>query len=260
MPGATQPGWSIRPKPFTRATSFSGQAAALFGGPAAALSLGGQAAALSPGGPAAALFRGGLAAALCLALGMALAASPAIAQDWGSSEDDWSAASGASAPSSSSRSAQSQWGDPADTPWSLRAGLGFTQDPDDFLLNFGLDYRFDQYVSAGTMLQVGLEDQRSIVAPTANVTITVPDLPGENLDQLHPFAFAGVGFAVIENDDRGGDTKQTGFLVNTGFGLDYQLSERFSVGSRMIFNFLPGKTLDERFFYSWEVAGVKVSF
>ena len=71
---------------------------------------------------------------------------------------------------------------------------------------------------------------------------------------------AGIGFAVIEKDDRRGDNRSAGFLINTGFGVDYDLSRRTSVGSRMIFNFLPEKTLEERFFYTWEIVGLRIAF
>lgn len=148
---------------------------------------------------------------------------------------------------------------PPTTPWAFRAGMGFTNDPDDFLLNFELPYRFDRYISAGPMLQVGLEDDRFLVAPTMNLTLTAANLFGDTA-RFEPNVFGGIGFAVINNDDRGGDTQASGFLANAGFGLDYLLSDRVSVGSRMIFNFLPGKTLDEQFFYSWEIIGVKLNF
>ncbi len=187
--------------------------------------------------------------AACLAA--LVSSGVAAAQDWGD-DDDWSdSGSGATYVDAS----------PA-TEWYLRAGLGFTLDPDEFLLNFELAHRFDQYVSLGPMFQVGLADNRSILAPTLNLTLTVPDMPGDAFDRFHPFLFAGVGLAVLENEDRGGrpDTRQTGFLVNTGFGVDYELDEQFSIGSRMIFNFLPGRTLNEDWFYSWEILGFKMAF
>lgn len=196
------------------------------------------------------------ATALGCALGLLVAlALPqhALGQDWGDDSDDWGT------PESGGQSSGG-WVESADAPWSFRAGLGFTVDPDDFLLTFELPYRFDRYVSVGPMVQVGLEDRRYLVAPTANLTIRVPDLPGDRWDRFHPLIFAGVGFAVIENDDRGGDTRQTGFLVNTGFGVEYTLSERVNLGSRMILNFLPSRTLDEKFFYAWEIGSVRLSF
>ena len=139
-------------------------------------------------------------------------------------------------------------------------GLGFVSDPNAFLLNFEIPYRFDRFVSAGPMMQVGIHDHKLIVAPTANVTIRVPDMPGEYFDRLHPNLFVGIGFAVIEKEKRRGDNRSAGFLANFGVGVDFDLSKRVSIGSRMIFNFLPEETLDEEFFYAWEVAGIKLSF
>jgi len=179
----------------------------------------------------------------------------ASAQGWG--EGDWESVPGQTR--NTNGGAGERNGSPT-SPWSLRAGMGFTADPDDFLLNFELPYRFDQYVSVGPMIQVGLGDRRYLVAPTANLTITIPDMPGETLDRLRPHFFGGIGFAVIENEERGGSSRGAGFLANAGFGIDYALSERVSVGSRMIFNFLPGRTLDEKFFYSWEIIGLKLDF
>jgi hypothetical protein len=191
---------------------------------------------------------------VCGVFGVAslLAVGPAESQGW--EDDGW----GTSGSASSGSSAYDD--SPPATRWSLRAGIGFTTDPDNFLMNFELPYRFDQYVSAGPMIQVGVADHRSLVATTANLTITVPELPGESLQRFHPMVFAGIGFAVLENKDRAGSNRSAGFLANAGFGLDYALSARTSVGSRMIFNFLPDRTLDEVFFYSWEMIGIKFSF
>ena len=196
----------------------------------------------------------GLTALAALILASTICASTAVAQDWSDPEDDWSTPD----PAGSGGIAASGYA--PSSGWSLKAGIGFTVDPDQFLMNFEVPYHFDQYVSVGPMIQVGLADHRSTVAPTANLTLTIPDLPGNSLDRFRPNLFAGIGFAVIENKDRGGDNQSAGFLVNAGFGIDYVVSERLSIGSRMIFNFLPERTLDEKFFYSWELGGIRVSF
>ncbi len=177
---------------------------------------------------------------LCLGIvffGMALAL-PSEAQDWG-------------------RQADGAWAQPA-TPttnggllsgWSLRAGIGFIDDPTALLLNIEAPYAFDRWVSAGPMFQIGLDDNNTIVAPTANLTLTIPDLPGEDLDWIQPFVFAGIGFAYIEDDNKQNDDSSAGFLVDFGFGLEFQVSESFYLGSQMIFNFLPEETLGQDFFY-----------
>jgi Outer membrane protein beta-barrel domain len=179
-------------------------------------------------------------------------ASPGMAQDWGSEEDDWSVP----AESTSARSG----GDAVAPGWSVRAGVGFTAGPGTTLLNLEAPYVFDRWVSAGPMFQIGLDKHDTIVAPTANVTVTIPDLPGDDFDRLHPYALIGMGFAVIEDDNRQNDNSSAGFLINFGFGLEYRVSNHFFLGSQMIFNFLPEETLDQNFFYSWQVGGVRVAF
>ena len=186
-----------------------------------------------------------LVALTCLCPGLA------FGQDWGSDDDVQ--------PTGTQLGGRTTAGPPT-TPWSFRAGAGFTVDPDNFLLNFEVPYRFDPYVSAGPMMQVGLGEDRYLVAPTANLTIHGANLFEGDLARFEPNVFAGIGFAVIKNGQRGGANRDAGFLMNAGFGLDYILSDRLTIGSRMIFNFLPGGTLDETFYYSWEIAGVRLNF
>lgn len=170
------------------------------------------------------------------------------AQDWGS-EDDGS------------------WSTPARSQpvatlsgWSLRGGIGFTEGPDSLLLGFELPYAFDQWVSAGPMLQVGIDNENTIVAPSANVTITIADLPGKALDRIVPFVSVGLGFAVIGDDDRQNANTGVGFLIPVGFGLEYPISDRLSLGSHMTLNFLPEETLNQDFWFSWQVGTIRIAF
>ncbi len=182
-------------------------------------------------------------------------AGTSSAQDWGNEDDD-----GWSQPARPSRSTPTQSAYPPDSGWSMRVGIGFIDDPNGLLLNFEAPYAFDQWVSAGPMLQVGIDDNNTVIAPTASVTITIPDLPGEDFDRFHPFGLVGMGFAYIEDDNRRNDNSSVGFLVNFGVGIEFEVSERLSIGSQMMFNFLPETTLDEDFFYSWQVGGIRISF
>ena len=192
---------------------------------------------------------------LCAAILSITLPDSSLAQDWG--EESYGAGSRSTSPVSAQGG---QGGSGALSGWSLRTGIGFIDDPNAFLLNFEAPYAFDQWVSAGPMLQVGLDDDNTIVAPTLNVTVTIPDLPGEDFDRMHPYGFVGMGFAYLEDDDRQNNDDDTGFLINFGFGLEYQLSENIFVGSQMMFNFLPKETLGENFFYSWQIGGVRVAF
>ncbi|MEZ4331161.1 MAG: hypothetical protein R3F35_05390 [Myxococcota bacterium] len=200
-----------------------------------------------------------LAPCLTVAIACLLAAPLANAQDWGDSEDDWSA-SPAPAPASTTTSRSSSYGRSAAAGWSLQAGVGFTADPDTFLMNFEAPYSFNPWISAGPAMQVGVEDHHTIVAPSGNVRITIPDLPGRSLDRLHPYAFTGIGFAYIEKDRGRNDGDGVGLLIPFGVGVEYQVSEKVFLGSQMMFNFLPKETKNEGFFFSWQMAGLRFAF
>jgi len=190
---------------------------------------------------------------IILAIASLLVSGTSIAQDWGSDpNEEWSTAE-----ASGSGSAPSHSSAPG---WSARLGIGFTADPDTFLINIEAPYAFDRWVSVGPMFQLGLHHDDRIFAPTANVTVTIPDLPGQKLDRLLPYATAGMGFAVLEKDDRPNKNTSSGFLANVGFGLEYEINEHVFVGSQMMFNFLPTEVLDEKFFYSWQIAGLRIKF
>jgi hypothetical protein len=170
-------------------------------------------------------------------------------QDWGSESDDaWSE------PTATQNYGGSSPG------WSLRAGIGFIDDPNAFLMNIEAPYAFDQWVFAGPMFQIGIDDNNTVVAPSLNVGVAIPDLPGEDFDRVRPYGFLGVGFAYLEDDNRRNDDSSAGFMVNFGFGLEYHFSEHVFLGSQMMFNFLPEKTLGQNFFYSWQVGGMRFAF
>ena len=43
-------------------------------------------------------------------------------------------------------------------------------------------------------------------------------------------------------------------------GLEYLVTDSFAVGSHMTLNFLPEKTLGQRFFFGWQMLGARYSF
>lgn len=200
--------------------------------------------------------------ALGLAVALLLCGGSVEAQDWGDdSSEDWSAPAPAASTSSSTRS--SSFGSSlanAAAGWSVRGGVGFTADPDTFLMNFEVPYAFNEWISAGPMLQVGLEDHWTIVAPTANLTLSIPDLPGRTFDRVRPFFLAGLGLAVIEKDRGRNDGDGVGFQLGFGSGVEYQVSEKVFVGTQMMFNFLPKDVKGEGFYYAWQVAGIRFGF
>lgn len=199
--------------------------------------------------------------ALAAVLFAALLIAPITqAQDWGDdSSEDWDAPAPTSTSSSSATRSKSSFANAA-AGWSVRGGVGFTADPEMFLMNFEAPYAFNEWVSAGPMLQVGLEDHHAMVAPSANITLAVPDMPGESFDRVRPYGFAGVGFAWIEKDRGRNDGDGVGLLIDFGAGVEYQVSEKVFVGSQMMFNFLPKETKGEGFIFAWQLAGIRFAF
>jgi opacity protein-like surface antigen len=129
-------------------------------------------------------------------------------------------------------------------PFSVQAGLGFTADPEAFLLNFEGDYHF------------------TIVSPAAYVRYSF-DLSEMNtgLRDLTPFVQGGLGFTYIDIDlPPGIDDDDIGFMFNFGFGAEYAFTDHISVSSKMLFNILPVEVFNNNFYYSWEVAAFRYRF
>jgi len=141
--------------------------------------------------------------------------------------------------------------------WSARSGIGFTGDPTTFLLALGADYFVTEDVSVGPLLQFGIDDDPFIFAPTLNVQWTL-DLA--DIDNLKPYLQGGLGIAYFQDGDRNGDEDETGFLFNTGAGLDWYFDDRMAVGTSLLFNVLPDEVLDEEFFFSWQVLTLRFLF
>jgi opacity protein-like surface antigen len=150
--------------------------------------------------------------------------------------------------------------------WSVETGLGFMADPDAFLMGFEGDYRLTHGFSLGAEVQLGIDDDFTVVSPTARARYSF-DLrrmtSDEALYRLRPFVQSGVGFTYITVDAPnipGVDDDDIGFLCNFGFGAEYLLDSSWSVGSKMLFNVLPGEVFGESFYYSWEVASLRYRF
>ena len=199
---------------------------------------------------------------MLLVAALLLASAPAQAQDWGDdSNDDWSAPQPAEPPPPApSRSRSSSYRSSA-PGWSVQTGIGFTADPDTFLVNLDVPYYFNEWIAFGPAMQIGVTDKRTVVSPTGHVRITVPDLPGRAFDRVHPYGIAGMGFTVIENDNgrRDGDAA-VGFLIDFGAGVEYQVSEKVFLGTQMLFNVLPADVKREDFYFAWQVAGIRFDF
>jgi len=162
-----------------------------------------------------------------------------------------------------SRSSSRESGRDAPGPFSVRTGLGFSIDPDSFLLGFEGDYAFDEHVSTGVLVELGVDDDLIFVSPVAygRYRFDLADLTDEeSVHALFPYVQGGLGLTHWDDDDRVGDDDDTEFLLNVGFGVEYEVAEDVSVVSQMLFNIVPDKIFGERFYYSWEVMSVRYRF
>ncbi len=152
-----------------------------------------------------------------------------------------------------------------ESPIALETGIGFTSDPTTFLLATELPIRIARDWDLGPLVQLGVGDNRLIVAPTLNVRYSFP-LSRYVTDEspvwqrLRPLAHAGLGFAYIERDQRFAHDDDLGFMFNLGLGIHYDWTDRVSFGTRMTFNVMPGQILDDSFFFSWQLAQLRYRF
>jgi hypothetical protein len=148
---------------------------------------------------------------------------------------------------------------------AIETGIGFTSDPTTFLLSTELPIAISRDFDLGPLVQLGVGNDRLIVAPTVNARYSFPlsrYVTDEDpvWDRLRPIAHGGLGFAYLERDRRPGDDDDLGFLFNLGLGIQYEWTDRVSFGTRMTFNVMPGEVLDERFFFSWQLAQLRYRF
>ena len=148
--------------------------------------------------------------------------------------------------------------------FSIRTGLGFTADPDGFLLGFEGDYAFTEHLSTGVLLQLGLDDDRTIVSPVVYGRFR-SDLGGIDpaLEPLEPYIHLGFGITywhVDRRPPRSGTTDDVEFLLNPGVGIEYRFTDHVSAGTHMMFNIIPAEIFGERFYFSWEVLTLRYRF
>ena len=148
-------------------------------------------------------------------------------------------------------------GDDGRSNWSVSAGMGFTADPETFLMNFEAEYHVTENVSIGPVLQIGAADL-SIIAPYANARFRFPAFSKDDdfLGKLRLSVQAGLGLAYYSAPGAG----STGMLLNFGGGLEYALTDGLSLHSRMLFNVLPVDAFGDNFYYSWEIIGARYRF
>lgn len=139
---------------------------------------------------------------------------------------------------------------------SVRGGLGFTADPDSFLMGVDVPFAISENVALGPSFDVGVDDDTTFIAPTWTFEFRLP--MGEN--PFLPFAQVGFGAAYLEKERHGRDRDDWGFLVEFGLGGDFWVSDDFAVGSKATFHVMPDDVVGEDFIFSWQVLTGRFSF
>jgi opacity protein-like surface antigen len=161
----------------------------------------------------------------------------------------------------SSASAQQGLAPAEDRPFSIQGGMGFSADPGGFMIGMEGDYRFHKDWSFAPRVRIAFDDDLVIVASTGNLRYWF-DLTemGASSPDFSPFLQTGIGASYIEKDDRRGDDDDTGFLLSLGGGVEARLTDELSLTSTMEFNIHPHDVLNENFFFTWEIAALRVRF
>ena len=183
-----------------------------------------------------------------LTLGVLLSGSGAPAQDWYEEPDPYYADSEPVAATG--------------TGVSARGAVGLTADPSSFLLGLGFPIDLNPWLAFTPHIQLGFDDEETIVAPTLNLEYHFDLRNSSNglARRLHPYIQGGLGFAYIHKDRRGDDDDEVGFLLAPGLGLEFDLTENLALGSNVRFNVLPSEVSGENFFLSWEFVTLRVKF
>lgn len=143
----------------------------------------------------------------------------------------------------------------ASAPRYFSASIGFTNSPDSFLVGAALSYPLDENFSIGPLVQLGIDDDFFMAAPTLDLRATFALSEDK---RVRPFIHGGPGFVYFKEDDRVGDDDETGFLFNLGVGIDYLISDDTTIGTDLMVNYMPDEVLGEHGFFSWQF--LKITF
>ncbi|MCP4039314.1 MAG: porin family protein [bacterium] len=142
---------------------------------------------------------------------------------------------------------------------AVRGGIGFMDGPDAFLANFEFEGFIRDEVAIGVGLQLGVDDDLVVVAPTlfSRFVFDLSRIEHDVLRRFEPFVQGGFGIAHMDAERRGRDRDGTDFLMNFGVGVDYPLNDAVGLGSRMLINVIPTEVLNQRVYFSWEMLSVR---
>jgi hypothetical protein len=154
--------------------------------------------------------------------------------------------------------------DLGDVSFGGSAGIAFS--PLGFLGTAEADFWFAPFFSAGPMVQV-VAGEDFIFAVGGGPKFTF-DFGDDLTELVKPYIQLGPGLVVVSADhhhDHGrhhGHHHHTelGFLLMAGFGIDFYVWENVSLGTGVLFNFMPTRPVDDSFYFGWKVIEAKVHF
>jgi hypothetical protein len=131
-----------------------------------------------------------------------------------------------------------------------------------FLVDLAAPYHLGSRASLGPRLQIGVDNNRTYLAPTASMEYAhdLSSVISGGFGKIRPLIGAGIGFAWLEKEGRRGKNDEVEFLVDLNVGAEYPLTDGFALAAVMDFNVIPNEVLGERLIYSWQVIQLRVQF
>jgi hypothetical protein len=113
-----------------------------------------------------------------------------------------------------------------------------------------IDFYQSNRFAIGPMLQLGIDDDFQIVAPSLHGKFL---FPVGNPARLSPFAQAGIGFLWAERDGPGNNEDDIGLLLQVGGGVEWELDDQTFLASSITVDLLPSEVLDENAIFTWQI-------
>ena len=142
---------------------------------------------------------------------------------------------------------------------SFNVGVGFTVDPGMLLLSGEVDVPVAEHSFVGPLLQLGVSDDRFMLAPAAVFRHELP-LQDPALDRLTPWIEAGAGFVYAHLDRRRGSDDDLGLLLLLGGGVEFKLSERLAARFGVLIDILPIDVFGDHLFLSVQLISLTFRF
>jgi opacity protein-like surface antigen len=143
--------------------------------------------------------------------------------------------------------------------FSIGANIGAAASPNagTFDLGFEAPIDFTRHFSLGPWLQVGMADDVTALLVSANARYSFDVFEGAKLRKLRPYMQGGLGIAYAKPKNVDGETE---FLINMGFGAEYEVSDSVFVGSDVMLNTIPTTSTQNAFVLSWQFARIRYRF